>query len=105
MNLFTYTGKVNKIIDADTIDVTLDLGFEVYKKLRCRLAHINAPEMKTDAGKAAKIFLSAALPINDTVIVISKEYDKYGRSVAEIFHNDVNINQMLLDTGHAVPYM
>lgn len=104
MDFFTYKGKVAKIVDADTVDVIIDLGFEVYKKVRCRLIGINAPELNTDAGKVAKDFLISVLPINDPVIVVSKDYDKYGRSVAEIYHNEVNINKMLIDKGHAVVY-
>lgn len=105
VSLYTYNAKVVKIVDADTVDVLVDLGFEVYKKLRCRLAGINAPELNTDSGKIAKAFLIDALPINDPVVIISKDYDKYGRSVAVIYHYEVNINQMLLETGHAVPYI
>lgn len=105
MELYTYKGKVTKIVDGDTVDVTVDLGFEVYKKVRCRLARINAPELNTTEGKVAKAFLGGALPINDPVIIASKEYDKYGRSVAEIYHQEISINQLMLDTNHAVPYI
>lgn len=104
MELYTYKGKVTKIVDADTVDITVDLGFEVFKKVRCRLARINAPELSTPEGKVAKAFLAGVLPINDSVTIASKEYDKYGRSVAEIYHQEVSVNQMLLDTGHAVAY-
>lgn len=103
-SLYTYNAKVVKIIDADTVDLLIDLGFSVYKKLRCRLAGLNSPELNTAEGKAARDFLVANLPINEDVIVISKEYDKYGRSLGVIYYKELNINKLLLDSGHAVVY-
>ena len=104
VSLYTYNAKVVKIVDGDTVDVLVDLGFEVYKKVRCRLAGINAPEMSTAEGKVAKEFLVTTLPLNTPVVIISREYDKYGRSVATIFAGEVNINQFMVDTNHAVVY-
>lgn len=104
VSLYTYNAKVVKIVDGDTVDVLVDLGFEVYKKVRCRLAGINAPEMSTAEGKVAKEFLVTTLPLDTPVVIISREYDKYGRSVATIFAGEVNINQFMVDTNHAVVY-
>ena len=104
VSLYTYNAKVTKIVDGDTVDVLVDLGFEVYKKVRCRLAGINAPEMSTAEGKVSKEFLVAVLPLNTDVVIISRKYDKYGRSVATIFVDDKNMNQLMLDTNHAVVY-
>lgn len=103
-HMYIYNAKVVKIVDADTVDVMVDLGFEVYKKVRTRLAGINAPELNTNEGKVAKAFLVGALPVDTPVIIVSKDYDKYGRSVAVIYQENVNINQMLLDSGYAIPY-
>ncbi|NTW91114.1 MAG: nuclease [Erysipelotrichaceae bacterium] len=102
---FTYKAVLNKIVDADTLDATLDLGFSVFKKVRCRLAGINAPELSTPEGKIAKQFLIETLPLNSEITVESKGYDKYGRSIAVIYFNGESINKKLLDTGHAVPYI
>lgn len=104
MVYYTYKGKVVKIVDADTVDVNLDLGFDISKKVRCRLAGIDAPELNTTAGKEAKAFLVAQLPVGADVSIGSKEYDKYGRSVADIYYGGKLVNQMLLDAGHAVVY-
>ncbi len=105
VSLYTYNAKVVKIIDGDTVDVLIDLGFEVYKKVRCRLARINSPELTTSEGKIAKSFLIDTLPINEPVVIVSKDYDKYGRSVAEIYYKETSMNQLMLDMGHAVPYI
>ena len=104
MTFYTYRGKIVKIIDGDTIDVIIDLGFEVQKRVRCRLDSVDAPAITTPEGKKAKEFLVEKLPINETVTVVSNKYDKYGRSVAMVYYNDVNINQLLLDNNHAVVY-
>jgi micrococcal nuclease len=104
MELFNYSGKVAKVVDGDTVDVVLDLGFEVYKKVRCRLNGIDSPETNTEAGKIAKTFLTTELPVDTPVKVASRLYDKYGRSVADIYKGDVNINQFMIDSGHAVVY-
>lgn len=104
MELFNYTGKVAKVIDGDTVDIVLDLGFEVSKKVRCRLNRIDAPETNTEAGKVAKTFIATELPAGTDVKIASKSYDKYGRSVAEIYKGDININQLMLDSGHAIVY-
>ena len=52
--MYTYRGEVKSVIDADTIDVLVDLGFGVHTMQRLRLYGIDAPEMKTEAGKIAK---------------------------------------------------
>ena len=103
--LFTYKAKLLKIIDADTLDVELDLGFEVYKRARCRLANINAPELKTLEGKAAKQFIVDTIPLGSEILVESKDYDKYGRSLAIVHYNGVNINELLITNNHAIAYM
>lgn len=105
ISFYIYNAKIIKIIDGDTIDVLVDLGFEIYKKVRCRLAGINSPKLNTNEGKAAKAFLISILPIDTPVIVFSKDYDKYGRSIAEIYQGDININKLMIDSGHAVPYV
>ncbi len=104
VSLYTYNAKVVKVIDGDTVDVMMDLGFEVYKKVRCRLAGINSPELNTDEGKIAKAFLIGALPVDTPLVVFSKVYDKYGRSVAELYQDGVSISKLMIDSGHAVPY-
>lgn len=97
MNNKLYNYKISnlvKVVDGDTIDVNVDLGFEVSKKVRCRLARINAPEIGTDEGKVFKQKLIDKLTVATPVSLESLQYDKYGRSVAEIMLSD---NTMLSD--------
>ena len=104
-NLYNYKAKVENIVDADTIDVTLDLGFKVYMGARLRLAGIDAPEMKTQEGKDAKAWLEAQLPIgHEVTLSIYKAKEKWGRYLAYVTYNGTNMNELLLKNGHAVPY-
>lgn len=89
-----------KVVDGDTIDLRIDLGFDVFKKVRCRLARVNAPEMGTQEGKDFKKLVVDKLTITKPTILNSIEYDKYGRSVAEVILEDgVNFSNYLLNQG------
>ena len=59
--MFTYAAKPIDVIDGDTVDLLIDLGFGVHIKERCRLYGIDAPEMPSEAGKAAKIYLETLI--------------------------------------------
>jgi micrococcal nuclease len=103
--MYEYKAIVKKVIDGDTIDVTIDLGFNIQYTERVRLARINAPEMSTEAGKVVKTFMVDTLEGRDVTIRTQKNtFDKYGRWIAEIFYNDQSINQLLLDKNMAVIY-
>lgn len=80
---FKYQGKIVNIVDGDTLDVLLDLGFGVFKKVRCRLLKINAPEIKTPEGLQVKEYLKENFD-GAPVIVVSKSLDRYGRSLAQV---------------------
>ena len=59
--MYQYKAQVRQVIDADTIDVLIDLGFGVHTMQRLRLYGIDAPEMKTEAGKIAKEYVKSVL--------------------------------------------
>lgn len=98
---FEYSAKVNKIIDGDTIDVTLDLGFSLYLSQRVRLAEIDAPEMRESGGKDAKEFLKILLPEGSEVTIVTYKNgkEKFGRYLAQVFIGNTDVNQTLLDSG------
>jgi micrococcal nuclease len=100
--LFTYNATLDRVIDGDTIDVMLDLGFKIYSKQRIRLARINAPEMKTAEGEEAKISLSRILPVGTELIISTKKMDIYGRYIGEVTLNDINLNDRLVELRQAV---
>lgn len=103
--MYEYHAVVKKVIDGDTIDITIDLGFSIQYTERVRLARINAPEMSTQEGKIIKTFMQDTLEGRNVTIRTEKNtFDKYGRWIAEIFYNEQSINQLLLDKNMAVKY-
>lgn len=110
--MFEYTALVVKVIDGDTIDVCIDLGFGVNYNTRLRLYGINTPETRTknesikERGIAAKNKLKELIE-NKTVTVktIKDSTEKYGRYLAVINFENICINEKLLTEGYAVKYL
>ena len=109
--MFTYDAKLIKVIDGDTIDAEIDLGFHVFVRKRIRLYKIDAPEVRTKdlnekaLGKKAKLRLLEILDSNDGHFVL-KSYGlgKFGRCLGEIFINNLSINETLIKEEHASRY-
>ena len=113
--MYTYKAKLDRVVDGDTIDVNIDLGFDISVHKRVRLAGINAPESRTrdleekKKGLASKARLIELLDKGD-LVVESKELGKYGRVIGDltIYPDDlglpININETLIEEGHAVEY-
>ena len=109
--MYEYRAKLIKIIDGDTIDVKIDLGFGISLKKRVRLFGINAPETRSKdldekkAGLASKRRLEAVLEASDGKFILkSKGVGKFGRCLGEILVDNVNINQLLIKEGLAEVY-
>ncbi|NBR00627.1 MAG: nuclease [Actinobacteria bacterium] len=115
--LYIYRATVLHVVDGDTVDLAVSLGFEMSYKARFRLVGINTPESygpaACDEGRAAKQYLIDTLKEGTPVIVrtTKDKKEKYGRFLAEVFlfdgagkPLDRSINQMLIDAGHAKPY-
>lgn len=106
--MYEYKCKLLRIVDGDTIDVDIDLGFSIHQKNRVRLFGIDTPEVRTRdvdekaKGFAAKIRLTELLPEE---FVIQTKYDnrgKYGRVLGTLIVNNQNINEQLVEEGHAI---
>lgn len=111
--VYIYDAEVEKIVDGDTVDLLVSLGFRVQMKLRFRLARINAAEMSDprveikDKALKGKERLALLLKNPSVTIQSSKPLneDKYGRWLAEIYtKTGVNVNQVMLDEGLAKIY-
>ena len=107
--MYEYNAKVEKVIDGDTIDVTIDLGFDITVKERIRFYGINAAEKNTDKGKDAKTHMIETLPIGTwvTLKTIKDKKEKYGRLLGVITLQDeakTVLNDALVAGGYAVPY-
>ena len=109
-DLYCYKVKdVIKVVDGDTIDLMLDLGFSTYVKKRIRLNAINAYESRTRNKKEKKKGLAAKARLMELcdkgdIILKSCGVGKYGRILGELYIQGANINNILLSEGHALPY-
>ena len=103
MELYQYKGTIKKIVDGDTMDVMLDLGFNTFRLERLRLARINCPEMGTPEGQTAKDTVKVFEGLD--VLISTKKTDKYGRYIAEVNitvdNVKFNISDMLVTKGFA----
>lgn len=115
--MYEYRCKVNHIVDGDTVDVDIDLGFGVWMhKERIRMYGIDTPESRTrdpeekKYGLAAKKFLTEMLndPKGLTLKTSKDATGKYGRILGEIWrtsnYSNQSINQFMIDKHHAVAY-
>lgn len=111
-----YVKKVNKVVDGDTIDVDIDLGFDISFSSRVRLAGIDTPESRTTdkmekaLGLESKEYLKKAIDAAKTVVIKTEKMDsseKYGRILGWVFldGSDKSINQKMIDVGHAWGYL
>jgi len=106
--VFEYRATITRIVDGDTIDLDVDLGFHVHMGQRVRLAGINAPEKNTPAGKGAITYLAILLPIGTPVTIRSikpPKAEKFGRWLADVtLPSGASISENLLATGHALAW-
>jgi len=111
--------EINRVVDGDTIDVTIDLGFDLYKKERVRVAGVDTPEKRTrnleekELGIDATYWLKAKLEgavAGDDDLVIRTELDggvgKYGRLLGWLYIGDseLSLNEQMITEGYAHPY-
>ena len=108
--MYEYNVKITKVVDGDTVDVDIDLGFGMtYKKQRVRLMGIDTPESRTRDlveklfGKASKKHLKDLL-CDGQVSLVSHDKGKFGRILGELYVNGESINQKMIDDHHAVDY-
>jgi micrococcal nuclease len=111
--MYQYNAKLRRVVDGDTVDAEIDMGFNIFIKERIRLMGIDTPEKRTrnlfekSWGLAASARLIELLEENDNNFVIETKIDKkgkFGRVLGDIIINGVNINQQLVTEGLAIPY-
>ncbi len=111
-----YVKKVTKVVDGDTIDVDIDLGFDISFSSRVRLAGIDTPESRTSdkfektLGLESKSYLKHAIDAAQSVVIKTEKMDsseKYGRILGWVFldGSDKSINEMMIEDGYAWGYM
>ena len=111
--------EINRVVDGDTIDVTIDLGFDLYKKERVRVAGVDTPEKRTrnleekalglDATQWLKDKLEGAIDGDDELTIRTDLHGgvgKYGRLVGWLYVGDeqVSLNEQMITEGYAWDY-
>ena len=111
--------EINRVLDGDTIDVTIDLGFDLYKKERVRIAGIDTPEKRTRDLEEKALGIDATnylkKKLEDTIagdeeLTIRTELKggmgKYGRLLGWLYIGDENVslNEQMIDEGYAWGY-
>ena len=111
--------EINRVLDGDTIDVTIDLGFDLYKKERVRIAGVDTPEKRTrnleekalgiDATNGLKEKLESTLSGDDQLSIRTElvgGVGKYGRLLGWLYvgDEDVSLNEQMITEGYAWAY-
>ena len=116
--MYEYDCIIERVVDGDTVDVSIDLGFGVWlHSERVRLCSIDAPETRTrdlaekELGIAAATFLSDLLPVGTRQRLVSRGFNgKFGRILGDFRRYDAKIDaeslvtEIMIREGHAVPY-
>ena len=111
--------KINRVVDGDTIDVTIDLGFDLYKKERVRVAGVDTPEKRTknleekalgiDATAWLKVKLEETIKGDEELTVrteLKGGVGKYGRLLGWLYigDSDLSLNEQMITEGYAHAY-
>ena len=104
---YVFYATVLRIVDADTIDLLIDCGFNIMRKERIRIARIDAWETRGEErvkGLEAKKYVESLMPVGTEVMVqTGKMKGKYGRYIGEVSVDGENLlSDLLVENGHAV---
>ena len=110
--MYEYRCTVTRVVDGDTVDAEIDLGFDIVFKSRIRLFGVDTPESRTRdldekaRGKLAGKFLSDAILHADNLVIQTKldKKGKFGRVLGVIVADDVDLNQEMINQNLAVAY-
>ena len=105
--------KIERIVDGDTLDVSIDLGFGVTLSHRVRLKDVDAAEIRTKdltekaEGLAAKVWIEKELSREGEWVIETTKEDKYGRILGTLYlvGDPVTLNERMLNEGIAKPYL
>ena len=115
--MYTYKARLDRVVDGDTLDAYIDLGFDITVHKRIRLAGINTPESRTRDLEEKKRGLAAKQALIDLLmkdneeeyfIIESEKVGKYGRVLGKLHalikNSECCLNDKLIEMGHAVEY-
>ena len=109
--MYEYNAELDRVVDGDTVDAMIDLGFDTWVHKRIRLQGIDAPETRTrDLDEKAQGFIAKGRltdlleASNGEFVVVSHGVGKYGRCLGTIIIENENINELLIREGLAEVY-
>ena len=110
--MFEYNAVLDRVVDGDTVDATIDLGFDTWKKTRIRFYGINTPESRTRDleekafGLAAKQYVKDLMPIGSQQIIKTEKdkTGKFGRVLGDFIIEGKLLTELMIENNHAVPY-
>jgi len=109
--MYEYRAKLIRVIDGDTVEAMVDLGFSVWMKQTIRLHGIDTPEIRTKdinekvRGVAARArLLEIIADGGDKFLLVSHGIGRYGRCLGTLYIKEENINELLISEGHAKEY-
>ena len=109
--MYTYEAKIARVVDGDTIDLEIDLGFHCFTKQRCRLFGVDTPEIHTTNdlekkyGYKAMERVEALHPVGSICKITSEEYGKFGRPLVKMWSvPGVSLHDLLIEERLAVAY-
>ena len=124
--IYVYRATIMKIVDGDTVDVQVDMGFDTFQNMCIRLFGINTPELRSKSiderikAQEAKKFVQDKIPVGSKIYIetFKDKKGKYGRYLANIYEDRPgvaeteilagkwhSINQLLVENGHAKEYL
>ena len=105
---YVYRAEVLSVYDGDTITVLADCGFSTFRKVKIRFALIDTPEIRgeeREEGLKSRDYLRELINLKDVIIETERDKTgKYGRYIATVWKDGVNINKKLLIEGYAELY-
>lgn len=114
VELYQYRCRINRVIDGDTLDVDIDLGFDMHlRNARIRLVGVDCPEIRTrdlvekHYGELATEFVKDRFPEGQRAVLLSREWrrnDPFGRILGDFVAGDSTLTALLLENHHAVPW-
>lgn len=109
MKEWRFSAKVTRVVDGDTLDLLVDLGFRSFQQIRVRLANIDVYETtlrndqtqeEKDKGIAAKCFMIYLLQDKEIEIVTYMDTGSFGRWLADVYYNGKNVCDFLREKGY-----
>lgn len=102
--MYEYKARIESVVDGDTIDAVIDLGFKINTRQRLRLARIDTPERGQDGYAQARDFVTWAV-LEKLVTIRTEKVSKWGYYIAEVTLPDGrNLSDALIEAGLAKPY-